>query len=184
MFRMRIKIVENKPPDIARQAFRDICKRGFSHIANIWYREIFPKHFRVQAKNAYQHQPRTEGYKKKKKRMAARGKVAMGGTVDNVFTGAMMRQLKSGCIIRAFPTRGKVTMTGPDYLKINFKNMGQAKRHWWNRSSRGTGSPQPNKKRELTTLTREETRYLLREFKRFVTDEFNKYRGARRIKTF
>lgn len=167
MIRLLVNVKEIKPPDVSRDKFREICRRAFSHIGHYWYKNFFPEHFTVQAKHKYNHRPRSKKYLEQKQKLARRGIAAMGGAVDNVFTGDMARQLLSGAIIRGFPTRATVTMRGPSYMRINFRS-----------------GNQPNKKRELVALTREEMRFLLAEFKRFVAKEFKAWRGIRRNRVY
>lgn len=168
MIRLLINVKEIRPPDVARDAFRVICKRAFAHVGNYWYKNFFPRHFTTQAKHKYNHKPRSKKWLDRKRKLAQRGMAAMGGVVDNVLTGNMASELLSGAMIRAFPTRARVTMRGPNYLRMKFK----------------AGSNQPNKKRELTTLADDEFKILLAEFKRFVLREMKNYRGVRREKTY
>lgn len=168
MIRLLINVKEIKPPKMARDKFRDICRRAFSHIGQYWYKNFFPNHFTIAAKRKYGHKDRSSKYRANKEKLARRGIVAMGGVVDNVFTGDMARQLLSGSIIRGYPTRATVTMRGPNYMRMNFRS----------------GSAQPNKKRELVALTKEEMRLLLAEFKRFVAKEFKAWRGTRSNKVY
>jgi hypothetical protein len=168
MIRLLINVKEIRPPDVARDAFRVICRKAFSHIAHYWYKNFFPRHFTTQAKHKYGHKPRSKKYLDNKRKLAQRGIVALGGVVDNVFTGDMAKALLSGAIIRGFPTRGKVEMRGPNYLRMRFK----------------AGTNQPNKKRELVDLADDELKILLAEFKRFVLREMKTYRGTRKQKTY
>jgi hypothetical protein len=165
--RVLIKVTELRPPDLARDKFREICKKAFAHIAHYWYKNFFPRHFTSQAKRKYNHTARNPAYVEKKKRLARRGIVALGGAVDGVFTGRMANELLAGAIVRAFPTRGRITMKGPNYMRINFRKAGRA-----------------NLKRELTTVSDDEFKILLAEFKRFVAKEFKAWRGSRRQKTY
>lgn len=166
MIRLLIKVKDIRPPGLARDKFRDICRRAFSHVGNYWYKNFFPNHFTTQAKHKYGHQTRSNKYQQKKERLARRGVVALGGTVDNVFTGRMARELLSGALIRGFPTRATVTMRGPNYMRINFR------------------TNRPKTKRELVTVTDQEMKILLAEFKRFVAKEFKAWRGSRREKVY
>jgi len=168
MIRLLINVKEIRPPDVARDAFRVICKKAFAHIGNYWYRNFFPRHFTPQARHKYKHQPRSKKYLDNERKLAQRGIAALGGAVDNVFTGKMASDLLSGAFIRAFPTRARVEMRGPNYLRIRFK----------------AGSNQPNKKRELVALADDEFKILLAEFKRFVVREMRTYRGIRKEKTY
>lgn len=168
MIRLLINVREIKPPGVSRDKFREICRKAFSHIGHYWYKNFFPLHFTAQAKHKYNHRPRSKKYLAKKQSLARKGIAAMSGAIDNVFTGQMARELLSGATIRGFPTRATVTMRGPNYMRMNFRS----------------GSNQPNKKRELVALTREEMRFLLGEFKRFVAKEFRAWRGIRRNKVY
>src|SRR5688572_29257737 len=149
MIRLRITIVEQKPDDVPRQAWRAACKKGFEHICTLWLRMFFPKHFELSARSKYRHKLRSTAWIKKKKNIAERRGYPFGGSRDNVFSGKMMRDLLgSPAVVRGFPTRGRITLTGPDHMRINFR----------------ASSNQPNKKAELTAITREEMKFLLREF--------------------
>lgn len=161
---LKIKLKENKPPDLARDAWRKACKTAFAAIAWHWFKTMLPRHFTVQARHKYNHRPRSKKWNDRKQALAKRGVAAMGGMIDNVFTGRMMEAVTRQAAVRAFPTRARVSMFGPNYMKINFRS----------------GSSQPNKKKEMVAVTKEELRELLTMFKRVMLDETNKARTSSR----
>ena len=163
MFRLKFKLIEKRPVGVVRDKWREICRKAWYIVGEHWFRNMFRNHFTAQAKYTYKHKPRSRKYLVQKERMAKRGKAAMGGVVDNVLTGEMMQMLTSQAVIRGFPTRVKVTMIGPDHLKIRFK----------------AGTNQPNKKRELVTTTAAEQDILKRLMREFITKQIKAIRDKK-----
>ena len=160
---LKFKVKENKPPDLARDAWRKACKKAFVAICWHWHKHMLPRHFEPSARHRYNHKPRSRKWNDRKQALAKRGIAAMGGMVDNVFKGHMMEALKRSAVVRGFPTRGRLSMFGPNYMKINFRG----------------SSNQPNKKAEVVKLTKPELQELLRLFKKVMIEETNKARATR-----
>lgn len=167
MFRVKTKIMETRPFDVTRDAWRQMQRNGMRAVGEYWHREMLPNHFTPQAKYTYQHKPRSAKYIRNKQRLAQRGIVALGGNVDNVFRGDVMKALKTRAVIRGFPTRCTVYMHGPNHLRINFR----------------AKSNQPNKKQELITTTAKEAETLKKVLTRVMRDQLRTHRGRRRTTT-
>lgn len=163
MFRLKFKLIEKRPVGVLRDKWREICRKAWFIVGDYWFRNFLKRHFTAQAKYTYKHKPRSSKYRRNKERLASRGKVAMGGQVDNVFSGAAMQQITSQAIIRGFPTRVKVVMLAPPYFRIRFK----------------AGSSQPNKKREIVATTDDEQRILKRIMREYITKEIKAIRDKR-----
>lgn len=141
----RPKIMQKRPFGVPRDRWRIIKRGGMTEVARTWHSDMLPDHFTTEAKRKYRHRDRSKPYRERKKKLAMRGKVQGGGVIDNVFTGRSRDSLINNVgIIRAFENRVTVKMQGPDYLKFNF------------RASRN----QPNKPREITTVTEAERKQL------------------------
>lgn len=163
MFRLKFKLIETRPVGVVRDKWREICRKAFQLVGEYWFRNMLKKHFTPQAKHTYKHKPRSSGYRRNKERLAQRGKVAMGGQVDNVFTGNMMQSLQQTAVIRGFPTRVKVSMFGPKYMRINFR----------------AGSQQPNKKQEVITTTDQEQNILKRIMREYIVKQIREIRAKK-----
>lgn len=144
MFRIKTETMETRPFDVARDSWRQMQRNGMRDVGEYWFRNMLPQHFTPQAKQLYEHRPRSRKYQLNKENLAQRGIVKLGGRVDNVFRGYAMQSIKSTAIIRGFPTRCTVFMHGPDYLRMKFK----------------AGTNQPNKTREIVTTTPKESEQL------------------------
>lgn len=169
MFRIKTQIMETRPFDVARDAWRVMQRRAMSAVGEYWFRNMLKHHFTAQAKYTYKHEPRSTKYKDDKRKLAMRGGAIMGGVVDNVLTGELMRAVMENAIIRGFPSRVRVTMIGPDHLKstgFSRKKMKQVAR-------------QPNKKRELVTTTTAEQKILKRIMRDFITKQIKAIRDKR-----
>lgn len=83
--------------------------------------------------------------------------------MDNVFTGNMMQSLQQTAVIRGFPTRVKVSMFGPKYMRINFR----------------AGSQQPNKKQEVITTTDQEQNILKRIMREYIVKQIREIRAKK-----
>jgi len=160
MFLLRITLTQKRPPGVVRDKWREICRRAWYIVGEYWFRNFLKQHFTEQAKYKYKHRPRSSKYQRNKERLAQRGIVAEGGRVDNVFRGDLMRAITSQAVIRGFPSRVKVSMFGPSYLRMKFK----------------AGTNQPNKKVEIVTTTQAEQNVLKRLFRQFVVEQIRAIR--------
>jgi len=163
VFRLKFKLIEKRPVGVVRDKWREICRKAFQLVGEYWFRNMLKNHFTAQAKFTYKHKPRSSKYKTNKARLAQRGKVAMGGVVDNVFSGDTMRQVTGQALIRGFPTRVKVSMFGPNYLRMRFK----------------AGSNQPNKKAELITTTDAEQNILKKIMREYIVQQIKAIRAKK-----
>lgn len=151
MILIKTTITEERPFDVTVRAWPKMKTLAMQRAGDHWHARMFPKHFEYSAKTRYNHQPRKRGYLIRKQRLAALGRpdrqgggvVLAPGNVDNVLTGRMKQSLMATVKIRAFPTRATVIMTGPKYALM-----------------RPYKSSQPNKGKELTTVTAEEQQKL------------------------
>lgn len=164
MFRIKTKIMETRPFDVARDAWRVMQRTAMTAVGEHWFKEMLPGHFTAQAKFKYQHRPRSRKYIETKKRLATRGKALMGGLVDNVLTGAMKRALESTAVIRGFPTRCTVYLSGPAHLRIRYK----------------PGTNQPNKPAEILYTTPQEAKVLKAVLRKSMVSQLRTRRSARK----
>lgn len=170
MFRIKTKIMETRPFDVARDSWRQMQRNGMRAVGDHWHGTMLPKHFTPQAKYTYGHEPRSNKWKNIKLKLAQRGKAIMGGQVDNVLTGAMMAAVKGKSTIRGFPTRCTVYMSGPGYMKST----------GFSRKKLRHVSRQPNKIREMLTTTPKEAEELKRVLVKTMREQLKQYRGQRR----
>ena len=160
-------LIEDKPIDVAMRAWRrDILKKAHEDVGDYWHEKMLPKHFKPGASQKYKHAARTPGYLKKKERLAARGTVkrVSGQLQDNVFTGRMRADLKRSRIVRGYPSRTTITMHGPRYVTMRVHK-----------------SNQPDKAKEITTITPEEEQELTVYFMERVEYYLAKYRAGKRV---
>jgi hypothetical protein len=163
MFRLRFKLIEKRPVGVVRDKWREICRKAWFLVGEHWFRNMLKNHFNVASKHKYNHRTRSTQYRKNKVKAAVRGKAILGGVVDNVFTGRMMHDITSTAVIRGFPTRVRVSMFGPNYMRMRFK----------------AGSNQPNKKQEIITTTQDEQRILKRIMREYVTQQIKAIRDKK-----
>ena len=165
-----IKLTIERPPEASLRAWRRITKQAHAEQGKYWHANFLPLHFRRDSATRYKHQKRTAGYLKRKFKAARKGKVRYAGYVDNVYSGRMEEMLKSIGQVRAYPTRVRVTMTGPRYMTMRrfAGDRDRAVREGWKygkaktafrNSGRGSGL-QPDKPKELTAVTDEEEKKL------------------------
>jgi hypothetical protein len=177
MFRIKTQIMETRPFDVARDSWRAMQRKAMSAVGEHWFREMLPNHFTPQARHKYDHKPRNNAYLETKKRWAANGKAIMGGLVDNVLTGAMKRALESSAVIRGFPTRCTVYLSGPPHLRIRFKSA--AARSALGLKGMGAGD-QPNKPAEILNTTAQEAELLKKVLRKVMRDQLNTYRAGKK----
>lgn len=142
-------------------------------IGKKWHSEMLPSHFHKGAPEKYGHAKRSSSYLKRKRIMAAKqkrlpggGTVQRGGQIDNVYSGDMERSLKRVGVIRAYPSRATVTMSGPRYMTMRVfeGNRADAVTKGWTYGKGKTFSQragkQPDKVKEITTTTEQERKIL------------------------
>lgn len=140
-----IKQTLTQPPEVGKRKWRECTKAGYEAMGRFWHKNYLSDHFNRAANTKYQHQPRKVKYLKNKQRGGRRKvdgvwiTIQYGGQVDNVYSGRLESLMKSPAVIQAFPTRVNVKMVGPRYVSM---------RPW--------KSGQPNKGREISTVTEEQ----------------------------
>lgn len=141
-----------RPPGVSIRQWRAGMKEAHREQALTWHREMLPDHFKPYARFKYQHQPRSQRYIRDKlhgvdKRGPYRKHaVESPGNTDLVFTGRMRDMLvMQNPLVRAYPTRARLDYTSPPYLieRVNRRR-----------------STQPDKWREITTVSADQSRRL------------------------
>jgi len=103
----------------SRRVRNEIYRGACLAIAGRWQIKWLRKHFTRRARQRYRHAPRTEKWKARKKREAAKSsRVKKGGRVDIVYTGLAERLFNKAHAVRAFPTRASINMHGPRYITM------------------------------------------------------------------
>ena len=163
---IRPKILQTRPVGVSRDGWRKIRRDAMRAMGEHWFKEMLPQHFDANAKYKYKHRPRSTKYKANKLKLAQRGKVQGGGVTDLVFSGRTRDALLNNiAIIRPFPSRVTVRMQGPPYLTTNFR----------------AKSNQPNKPREITTVTEAERKELARVARDKAVEGIKSFRESKTI---
>jgi hypothetical protein len=162
MIPARILLTEERPPDVAARAFREMLRAANAAAGRSWHRSALPDHFEPQAHYKYNHKPRSQKWLRRKRRLAAVGRAERGGRVDNVYSGTLERMVRSWAQVRAFPTRATVTMTGPRYVTMKPRS-----------------ASRPHIAAELTTVTRDESESLAFAAELTLGRELDQYRAPR-----
>lgn len=134
------KVIEDPPWEGRKREHSEIMRRAHGAQGKYWADEILQRHFTAQARSRYGHQPRKRSTVFRKIRGAKHGRVLLGGRVDLVWSGLLMRAVLTHQSIRATPTSVTVRMFGPRYLYKYDKRKGQ-----------------PNKADELRAVSPDET---------------------------
>ncbi|MBC7855916.1 MAG: hypothetical protein IAF94_21010 [Pirellulaceae bacterium] len=167
----KVSLTFHRPPELGKNKWKAFCKAGHLAMGLEWQRTMLPDHFNRNARSKYKHQPRTAKYLRNKERggyrkvNGRRVQIKYGGQVDNVFSGDMEAMLKGSSVVRAFPTRTTITMTGPQYVTM-----------------RPYKSNQPAKGREIATTTDEQATVLERILERETVEAYSKWRQPKTIK--
>lgn len=165
-----IKYTQDAPPDVSKRAWTKIQRNSNYDVGAYWHEKYFPEHFKPSAAQRYSHKARSEGYIKRKRRLAEQNRARRvdGQIVDNVLTGRMRAAMMRAKVVKGFPTRTTVTMTGPRYVTLRFK----------------AGSNQPNKAAELTRVVADEAQKLAEVKRDSVLKQLNEIpkRGGKRTK--
>jgi hypothetical protein len=129
--------------DLGPRQLGKYTKAAHQEIGYRWQIDMLPRHFTSAARSIYRHKPRSRKYEQRKRQLAGRGLVQEGGNVDLVFTGLTKRLMRQRHQVQAFPSRVTIKMLGPSYLRM-----------------RPNKSNQPDKAKEITTVTAEEEKKL------------------------
>lgn len=190
---LRVKITESRPRDIPRDVWRHILRRAHQEVGDVWHKEILPEHFKPGARAKYRHRLRRLRYDRRKSQRIGRAWAPSNPVVvegpqptDNILSGAMQRELKRQRTVRAFPTRVTVTMFGPRYMTMRAftGDAARAVQEGWTYgrgrefSKRYSGN-QPDKRKEITTVTIAERRRLAAVLEKSVADQLAAYRAPK-----
>jgi hypothetical protein len=170
MIILRAKLVEKRPLDISRDAWREITRGAHEDVGKYWVANMLEGHFNEGAGQKYRYKFRSKAYNERKDRnFAARrpmqkgaAPVIAGSGRPNVLTGRMMQDVLSQNTVRGFPSRATVTLYGPQYLNTRFYK-----------------KVQPDKGKEITTVTSEEAKILSRVLRDSVKSRLENHRATR-----
>jgi len=192
MLYIATEIVEERPAAVSQRAWEGMKRAGMTAVADYWHEKILPRHFTPEAKAKYHHQKRNVYYLLWKTGASRRAfqkpgqlKAALGGVVDNVLSGAMLRQLAGRELIKAYPNHVTLTMQGPRYMTMRpfHGDRKQAVREKWGYGYGQTFNPdsgqQPDKVKEISTVLASEQEELAKVFDATVNAGLRDYRERR-----
>jgi hypothetical protein len=170
MIILRAKLTEKRPLDVARDAWRVIMRAAYRAVGLYWVEKFLAGHFEPGAGEKYRYKIRSKAYRARKDRLRAAGQpfarggapVIGGSNQPNVLTGYMRREMMRSVVVRGFPTRATVYLYGPAYLTTRFHTKAQ-----------------PDKPREITTVTDAERRELAKVLEAEVVKHLTAYRAPR-----
>jgi len=116
MIPISVTQIEEGSFEAKKGELKKILREVHADIGEHWHQKYLPWHFEPFAKQKYKHRKRSFKYSKRKRKLAAKGVVKKGGTVDNVFSGQTERNLENLAVIRPTARRVTVVMTGPRYI--------------------------------------------------------------------
>lgn len=192
---LKVKIVSTRPLDIPRKVWSEILKRANAEVGEVWHKEILPEHFKQGARAKYRHRLRRLRYDKRKVQQTGRrwsnqnpGIVAGPQPTDNMLTGYMRKELDRQRTVKAYPTRVTITMYGPQYMtmKTFTGDVGRAVKEGWTYGKGKTFSKrfsghQPDKRKEITTVTEAEKKRLALVLSESVAQQIAAYRAPTTI---
>ncbi len=193
MIVLRGKLVENRPIDIVRDAWRTITREAYRAVGLYWVANMLPKHFQPGAASKYNYEYRSQAYLLRKHGTNVGNLRAIGlkrrevfsklRQLDNetplVLTGRMKQDVLSQNVVRGFPTRATVYLYGPQYMNAKL-GAGYARRK---NDKGGTfvdySRRQPDKAKEMTTVTSDERNELAVVLTRELKAGIAAYRGTK-----
>jgi len=147
-------IRETPPMKVAKRKVKLATRVGLAAGVRHWHRKILRRHFKNFSGAKYRHQKRRPKYRARKKYFASQGEAKMSGTVDNVYSGVMMRAMLRAHAVRSFPTRARIRMPGPTYATMTPRD-----------------PRRPSMGKEITTTIASEERDIGRVIERAITRE-------------
>ena len=122
MIPLRFEITEEPPMNVSGRARKESTRKAHKTVTENWQKRMLPDHFNQNKQGKYRFKRRSPKYLASKRRQAAarRPKVRVrdSGKTLLVFSGLMRRLLKRKQVVRAFPTRGTLTIPGPRYVTL------------------------------------------------------------------
>lgn len=159
MIPIRFTLFESRPPEVTVRAWRELRREGLRQMGLYWHRHFLPRHFEPAARYRYRYQPRSKQWRERKRQLAARGQVKLGGEADLVASGLLRDTLTRFATIRPYQNRATLRMTGPRYITMKPRD-----------------TRQPHKALEVTTVIQAEGRDLSRMFVDHMTAGLNRIR--------
>ena len=159
------KITFDPPATKYGRKLPEVTREGHRRIMLFWHRKYVKRHFNVGARSRYGYKPRSKKYLWRKGQLikaVASGIVALNSRHDMVLTGLTRDKALGRPHVKAWPTRAKLTMFTPSYVKMKP-----------NLSKRNA----PNLGQELTRTIPEEKREMDRELERVVIKGLRNIRG-------
>ena len=132
---MRMTLTWKKPPKAMLKAGKAAIKDGLKEVVRYWWEKFLPNHFENRAKSEYDYAPRTAGTEIKKA-------IHQGHRRPLAKEGTLQQRMESQLRITSTSKTGTGRMKATQYIDI--------------RQRRKTGGIAPDKRAELTTVTREE----------------------------
>ncbi len=179
MIVLRGKLVENRPLDVVRDAWRTITRAAYRAVGLYWVQHFLPRHFMPGAASKYHYEYRSQAYLMRKHgRPSGASRKDMASNLRQlddqtplVLTGRMKQDVLSQNVVRGFPTRATVYLYGPAYMNAKL-GAGFASRKDFSRR-------QPDKAKEMTTVTSDEREILAQELRKALLAGINAYRGTK-----
>jgi hypothetical protein len=121
-----VQTVNEEHPELSRRQLTTVLRAMHQVMGDEWAQNLLPEHFRPSAFRAFGYQPRTVKYNAVKMRMFRYGltdkrsgrKVIAGPDTPLVYTGRLREEVLASANVRAFPTRVRITMSGPVYFTL------------------------------------------------------------------
>lgn len=170
---IRCKLI--RPPWLSQRKFREVMRGAHKHVGRTWHRDMLPRHFEQPAEGGgiYGYKRRSKKHLKRKRRGVYREYSGTGGynwKLDPaaskyalVFTGLTRDKVRDARpLIRAFPTRARVTMPAPSYVRMKPSGL----------------TMMPHMAKEITTVTRGEKITLQKEFQKSAEQGIERARAS------
>jgi hypothetical protein len=139
-----------RPHDVAARAWsRTICPPAFQAMGEYWVQKFFPLHFKRGAEQRYAYARRSWKYLQLKRKR---------GVSDPLtFTGRLRTLAQNTVKVKGYATRCTVKFAVPNYAPLR-KNLFTGRDR---KGKQRKASPQPDKVKEMTTVTEVERRELI-----------------------
>jgi hypothetical protein len=120
---LRIVTHHDNHPDLSRREKARVLKGSMLAVGVKWAFDLLPEHFQKGPQRAFNFTPRTAAWKKRKRRLFSVG-IAVEPDTDLVFRGNLRDQVQYSArrLIRAFPSRCRVSMYGPQYFTLRARS--------------------------------------------------------------
>ncbi|MBL9125837.1 MAG: hypothetical protein JNG90_19505 [Planctomycetaceae bacterium] len=125
MIAIYTQVADPAPPGLLKKQIGQFMGRALGEEATFWHQNFLQLHFDPPARFRYDYKPRSPAWRKRKRALAAQGKVKKGGLADLVASGVFEEALMSFFTVRAYQHYATLSMRGRSFVQVHLRDRRQ-----------------------------------------------------------